>query len=324
MEGVHRRQYVAAGLRAGVGRALQVLATLFAASVLTFLLVPLAPGSPATSILVTDGREVTDEQIAVVEHELGLDRPLVTQYVDWVGDVATGDLGRSWKSDLPVRTLVAERIGATLLLGIVALVLGCVVSVTVALISARFHDRAGDHLLRLVTLLLTGVPTFVLGLMVLQHVVIGLGVGRVVSQGSVHDVWLPACVLAAVGIAGWARPLRAQLLHAAGSSYARTMAARGATPLRVLLVHALPNAFVPFLGLLSLGIGGIIGGAPIVESVFSWPGLGAQAVTAVRQRDVPVIQAFVLLSTVGYMGGSLLCELLGSLLDPRRRNEPQR
>ena len=309
----------AAGLRAGGGRALQLLATLFAASIVTFLLVPLAPGSPATAILVTEGREITDEQVAAKEHELGLDRPLVRQYVDWVGDAARGDFGRSWKSQLPVRTLVAQRIGATVLLGVVALLIGLSVSTGAAVISARYQDRAADHLLRAVMLLLTGVPTFVLGLLVLQHVVIGLGVGRVVSRGTLADVWLPASVLAAVGVAGWARPLRAQLLDASRSSYAATMRARGATEWRVLLVHALPNAFVPFLGLVALGIGGIIGGAPIVESVFSWPGLGAQAVQAVRQRDVPVIQAFVLLTTLGYVLGSLLADLAGALLDPRRR-----
>lgn len=286
---------------------------------MTFLLVPLAPGSPATAILVTEGREVTDEQVAAKEHELGLDRPLVAQYVDWVAHAARGDFGRSWKSQLPVRTLVAQRIGATLLLGTVALVLGLAVSIGAAMISARYHDRAADHALRIVMLLLTGVPTFVLGLLVLQHVVIGLGIGRVVSRGTPADVWLPASVLAAVGVAGWARPLRAQLLDASRSGYASTMRARGATEWRVLLVHALPNASVPFLGLVALGIGGVISGAPIVEAVFSWPGLGAQAVQAVRQRDVPVIQAFVLLSTLGYVIGSLLTDLLATLVDPRRR-----
>ncbi|MEQ1702777.1 MAG: ABC transporter permease [Ilumatobacteraceae bacterium] len=216
-------------------------------------------------------------------------------------------------------TLISQRIGATLLLGGVALVLGLFVSVVVALVAVRFHDRLVDHGLRVITLTLTGIPTFVLGLLVLQYVVLGLGWGSVISDGSLSSVWLPAMVLAGVGIAGWSRPLRSLLLDAGAAPYARTMQARGASQSRVLMVHALPNAFVPFLALLGLGIGGLIGGAPIVESVFSWPGLGAQAIQSVQQRDIPVIQAFVLLSTLGYVLASLLVDVLAGRLDPRRR-----
>lgn len=307
------------GLRAVAHRSLNLVLTMVGASLVTFALIPLSPGSPAVSILTNDGRRLTDAAIAAKEHELGLDRPLVAQYLSWISKLLRGDLGRSWKTQYPVSTLIRERIGATLMLGATALVIGLVVSVGVALVAARFHDRFGDHALRIVTLVVTGVPTFVLGLLVLQYIVVGWGIGKVVADGSLGSVWLPALVLSAVGIAGWSRPLRALLLDAQGSSYSRTMVARGATPRRVLLVHALPNAFVPFLGILGLGLGGIIGGAPIVESVFSWPGLGAQVVQSVQQRDVPVIQAFVLLSTLGYVLGSLLADLTADALDHRRR-----
>lgn len=306
-------------LRTIGGRLLQVFVTLVVVSVLTFALIPLSPGSPALSILVTEGREVTDQAVAAKEHELGLDRPLAVQYGSWLSKVLRADFGRSWKTQSPVSTIVRERVGATLLLGSVALILGLIASVTAAVLSARYHDRLVDHSLRLLVLVLTGIPTFVLGLLTLQYVVLDLGIGKVVSDGTLSSVWLPAIVLAAVGVAGWSRPLRALLLDAQAAPYARTMQARGATEWRILLVHALPNAFVPFLGMVGLGIGGLMGGAPIVESVFSWPGLGAQVVQSVRQRDIPVIQAFVLLSTFGYVLGSLTADMLALLLDPRRR-----
>lgn len=298
---------------------MQIVLTLFAASVISFSLIPLSPGSPAASILANEGRRVTAEAVRAKEHELGLDRPLLQQYLAWMGHAVRGDLGRSWKAPIPVRTLLAERIGATLLLGVVALALGLGISVAVALVSAHWRDRPADHGLRLVTLMLTGIPAFVLGLLVLQFVVLELGVGRVVSDGTLRSVWMPAGVLALTGVAGWSRPLRALLLDAGDSPFVQVAVARGASERRVLLVHALPNAFVEFLGFLALGLGGIIGGTPIVEAVFSWPGFGAMAVHAVQQRDVPVIQAFVLLSTLAYVMGSMAADLAARRLDPRRR-----
>lgn len=296
----------------------QALLTLIAASTVTFAMVPLSPGSPAVSLLQNElNRTPTLAEIKAKEHQLGLDRPWIVQYGSWLWRVLRGDLGVSWKNGQKVSTLVSERIGPTLLLGSMGLVIGLVASMLLALLATRFQNRLPDHLIRLITLLLAGIPTFVLGLLVLQYLVLGLGIAQVIADGTVRTVWLPALVMGLAGVNG--RPLRAMLLAEMSTGYARAMTARGAGPTHILLTHAFPNAMVPFLGMLGLSIGGLVGGDAIVEAVFSWPGLGAYAIQAVAQRDVPVIQAFVLLSTLAFVTGSLLTDLIADMLDPRRR-----
>lgn len=299
----------------------QGLLTLLLASTITFALVPLSPGSPAVSLLQSElNRTPTPAEIAAKEHQLGLDRPLVVQYVDWLAGVVRGDLGRSWRTGQDVWSLVGPRFGPTLLLGITSLAIGLVASAVLALLAARYRNGWIDHSIRLSTLVLAGIPAFVLGLLVLQYVVVGWGVSQVVTDGTWRTVLLPAAVAGLAGVSG--RPLRAMLLEEMGSGYAGAMAARGAGRTRVLLHHALPNAMVPFLGMLGLSIGALIGGDVIIESVFSWPGLGSLAVAAVDQRDVPVIQAFVLLGTAAFVIASLGADLAAALLDPRLRVTP--
>lgn len=300
----------------------QAILTLFAASTVTFALLPLSPGSPAVSLLQNElNRIPTPAEIKAKEHELGLDRPLIIQYGSWLIRIIHGDLGVSWKTGQKVSVLVSERLGSTLLLGGFGFAVGLSASMLLALLATRFHNRLPDHVIRLITLLLAGIPTFVLGLLALQYIVIGLGIAQVISDGTLHTVLLPAVVMGLSGVNG--RPLRAMLLEEMGSGYVRTMTARGASPTHVLWNHAFPNAMVPYLGMLGLSIGGLVGGDAIIESVFSWPGLGAYAIQAVQQRDVPVIQAFVLLSTLAFVIGSLLTDLIADMLDPRRQGYNQ-
>ncbi|MGH8931118.1 MAG: ABC transporter permease [Egibacteraceae bacterium] len=298
---------------------LQAIVAIVAASVLVFLMVPLSPGSPAASVLAVQGREVTAEAIAAKERELGLDQPLYIQFGRWFGGVVQGDLGRSYRTQQRVGEMFGARIGPTLLLGTVALALALSVSVLLALLAAAWPDRWPDHLARAAMLGIAGIPSFVLGLLVLQYLVVALGVGTVIADGTVRTVWLPAATLAAVAVAGWSRPLRALLLEATTAPYTVTAAARGSSRPRTLVVHALPNALVPFLGLVALGIGALIGGTAIVEVVYSWPGLGALVVESVKQRDIPVVRAFLLLGTLAYVLGSLTADLLTRALDPRQR-----
>ena len=227
-----------------------------------------------------------------------------------------GDLGRTWSTGYSVNTLMGQRIGPTLMLAGIALLLSTVATLLLGLIAARYRNRFPDHAIRVSTLLIGSIPAFVIGLLILQYVVIGLGVGRVITDGTLQTVWLPAIALGLVGVSG--RGFRALLLEQTSAPYMKAMTARGASRDRLMYVHAFSNAMVPYMGFLGLSIGGLIAGTMFAETIFSWPGLGALAVNSVLARDVPVIQAFVLITTVLYVVGSVLSDIVADVIDPRR------
>lgn len=302
----------------------QALAAALGASVLVWALVPLAPGDPAVRVLL--GRGVTDpevEQVAAVRQELGLDRPLVEQYLTWLSRAVRGDLSESYRTGQPVLHELALRLPATAMLAGTAIVLAVLMAVPAALLAAAYRGRWPDALLRGAALLGAALPAFLIGLLVLQVVVLGGGFGSALSDGLPGQVWLPALVLAVGRAADWSRLLRASLLETLGSGYALVSTARGATRTRVLLTHALPNALLPFLTAVGVGIGALIGGAAIVEAVFTWPGIGEYVVAAIGARDMPVVQGFAALAALAYVATSCTVDVVGALLDPRTRKSAQ-
>lgn len=307
-------------VRRFVSRLAQTLLTLLGASVLIWALLPLAPGDPASRTLQALGNDnPRPAEVAALRAELQLDRPLPLQYVHWLGRAVRGDLARSWQSGQPVRAELGKRIGATALLAIVTLLLAIVLALTLALSSAAFAQRWPDTFVRGLTQAGAAVPGFLLGLLLLQFVVIRFGVGRVVATGTLNDVWLPALCLACSRAAEWAQLLRADLLEALGARYSLVAAARGASRWRVLWRYALPSALLPWLAVLSTGVGALLGGVAVIETVFSWPGLGSLAVAALAARDLPVLQGYVLLCTLVYVAASGLSDVLSARLDPRWR-----
>jgi glutathione transport system permease protein len=293
------------------------VAALLVAGTLVFALSGLYPGDPAESILAREGRRPTPAAIEQKRAELGLDRPVLERYADWVTGAVRGDLGRSWTTSASVSELISGRVQATVLLAGTALVLALLVVTVAASASALRRGRVVDELGRGLAIAGIALPSFVLGLLVLQYVVLGLGVGKVVGDGTLGTVWLPASVLAFSLVCAWLRPLRALLIEALASPAVLVARARGAGTLRVMAVHAVPNAMVGFLPLVGLGVGSLIAGTVVVETVFSWPGLGQLSVDFARRRDVPVIQAFTLYATVAYVLASRATALAASLLDPR-------
>ncbi len=306
-------------------QAAQTLLTLLGASVLIWALLPLTPGDSARRTLESMGND--DPRPAEVESlraELKLDRSLPAQYLAWVGRALRGDLSVSWQSGKPVSAEIAKRLPATALLASVTLLLSIALALLLALVGASFQNRWPDATVRFVTQMGASLPAFLLGLLLLQFIVIRFGVGRVIASGTIGDVWLPALCLSLGRAAEWAQLLRAGLLDALGARYALVAAARGATRLRIMLRYALPNALLPFLTVIGTGIGALLGGVAIIEAVFSWPGLGSFAVTAITARDMPVIQGFVIFSTLSYVTASLLADVASALIDPRLRERALR
>jgi len=300
----------------------QALLTALAASVLVWALLPLAPGDVAERVLLARGmQDLTPEEIAAAREALGLNDPLVLQFFRWLGGVLQGDLGQSFTSQAPVTQEIMERLPATLMLLGLALVVSIVVSLIFALVAAAYQDRWPDRLIRLYTQIGAALPTFVFALLALTFVVVGFQMGRVLADPSWSAAFIPAFIIGLDRAASWTQLLRAGLLEAMESGYAEVARARGASEWRILLRHALPNALLPFLTAIGVSVGALIGGAPLIEAIFTWPGLGAYLLEALSSRNYPVIQGYVLIAALSYVAAALTVDVVALFLDPRLRDQ---
>ena len=298
----------------------QALVTLAGAGILIFSMLAVTPGDPARRVLEARGvTEPSPPAIAAVRAELRLDEPLVLRFANWAGGAITGDLGVSWHTGRPVMEEFVVRLPATLRLTGVALALAVTLALLLGSVAAAAPGRWPDVVSRAVALSMLVVPTFVLGVLILDVLVVRAGLGRVIADGTWATVFLPATTLALASAAGWSRVLRTSLLEAQSAPYLRVCAARGAGRWRRLRVHQLPNAAPPFLTMIGLGTAALIGGAPIVESVFTWPGIGRHTVEAINARDMPVVVGFTLVAVVVYVITSLVIDLVCAAIDPRPR-----
>lgn len=296
----------------------QAILAMFGASLLIWALLPLAPGDPSERILQARGVEnPTPAEIAAVRAELNLDRPLTVQYFDWLGKAVRGDFSNSYKNGRSVSSEIGRRIPATVLLASISLVLAIFVSLVLSLISVYFANKFPDHLIKFLTQTGAAIPSFLLGLFLLQFIVVGFAIGKVISSTSLSDVWLPAICLATARALDWTQILRANLLEKMSANYSFIAEARGATRWRILWRYALPNALLPFLTVIGIGIGSLIGGAAIVETVFSWNGIGSFAIQAVEARDLPVVQGFIVFATLIYVASNFFVDVLSAAIDPR-------
>lgn len=303
----------------------QAILAVFGVSILVFALLPLAEGDTAERVLLARGVEnPSAPEIAAVREEFGFERPIVVQYFSWLGRAVRGDFSISYQSKRPVLREISEKLPATILLAGLAFLMSLVFSISFALISAKFYEEFPDRAVQFLTQISSAVPSFLLGLIILQFLVVGYGVGKVVSNVTFTDALLPAFCLAFARFGSWTQILRANLLDALNSRYALTAKARGASELRILWRYALPNAILPFLTVAGVGIGSLLGGAAIIETVFSWNGIGRYAVQSVAARDLPVVQGFVIFATLIYILANLAVDLIALRLDPRLREGQNR
>lgn len=303
-------------------RLLLMVPVAFLVTVGVFMLIHLSPGDPALIIL---GEDRSPQAIAEVHQELGLDKPLYVQYVIWLGRAVHGDLGRSITTHEPVLTAITERLPATLELGITALVWSLIVAIPLGTIAAVRRGSVADRLATGITVAGVSVPNFVIGVVMIFVLSVSLRMfpfgGYVpITQDpldSLHHVILPALALGTAGAAVNMRFTRSSMIEVLNHDYIRTARAKGATWRRVVFVHALKNALIPVVTIIGLQIGGIIEGAVVTETVFTWPGVGRLAVEAIGERDYTVVQGIVLFAALSYMVANLLVDLVYGWLDPR-------
>jgi ABC-type dipeptide/oligopeptide/nickel transport system permease component len=297
-------------------------ALLTCASVLVFALVRSAPGDP---IDIEFGRSevealLTPEQQAATraarERELGLDSSLVVQYLRWIGPIVRGDLGISFRTGRPVAAELAERLPASVVLGVSGFAVSLAGAGLVAVLSARRPGGPVDHVLRPVSLSLASVPTFLLGSLALRVAAEHVGY-PIAGDATARRLWLPALVVGLAGIPTLARVLRAALITEYARPYAQAARARGASAARLTLRHVLRPALGPLMTLAGLNLASLVAGTVITEAVFSWPGISAYALTAISARDYPAVQGYLLLVVVIVVTVNRSVDVLQHLLDPR-------
>lgn len=296
-------------------------ALLLAASVVIFALIRSAPGDPVDVQLGEAGgvalTEADEERIRAARYaELGLDRPLAVQYLNWLSRMLSGDWGVSYMTGQPVLDEVAYRLPASLAIALPGLVIAVVIGIGLALIAARRPGSATDHGVRIVTLFMIAVPSFLLGTVALQ-VVTRVGDYQIAGGVDPGRIWLPALVLGLSISPTMSRVMRASLIQEQGRLYAVAAQARGIGPTKRMLRHVLRPASVPVLTLCGLAFASLITGSIITEAIFTWPGLGRYAVDAIAAQDYPVIQAYVLLATLIVVVINRLIDVVQRLVDPR-------
>jgi len=303
-------------------RLLLMVPVAFLVTVGVFMLIHLSPGDPALIIL---GEDRSPQAIAAIHQQLGLDQPLYVQYVIWLGHIVHGDWGRSITTHEPVARAITERLPATLELGIVALVWSLLVAVPLGTIAAVRRGSLTDQLATGITVAGVSIPNFFIGIVLIFVLSVTLHLfpfGGYVPLlqnplESLRHVALPAIALGTAGAAINMRFTRSSMIEVLNLDYIRTAWAKGASWRRVVFVHALKNALIPVVTIVGIQIGGIIEGAVVTETVFTWPGVGRLAVESIFNRDYTVVQGIVLLAAFSYMFANLLVDVAYAWLDPR-------
>jgi peptide/nickel transport system permease protein len=295
-------------------------------SLLSFAIIWLVPGDPTAAFLDTSA---TPEQVERLRRELGLDQPVIVQMLDWYGRILHGDLGHSILLNRSVTAAILERLPVTLSLAGIALVLALLIGVLAGIVAAVNHNRWPDQVVMTAALIGLSVPDFWLGIMLILLLAVKLGLfptgGYVpLSEdplGWLASIFMPAMTLAVIQVGFIARMTRASMLEVLNQDFIRTADAKGLKLTEIMLRHGLPNALVPVLTVAGIVAGALLGGAVIIEQVFSIPGVGRLIIGGILSRDYPVIQGGLLLLAVIYLAVNLAVDILYAAVDPRVRLE---
>ncbi|QRG69170.1 nickel ABC transporter permease [Brevibacillus choshinensis] len=290
-----------------IRRLLQMIPVLLGVILVVFLIMQMVPGDPAVLLA---GEGASAETIANIRTQLGLDQPVMVQYFHYVTDVASGDLGTSLRSNLPVFDEIMARLPATIELAIASIFVTIVLGMIAGIISATKQYSAADITIMIVALLGVSLPSFWLGLSLIYYFSVKLHLLPVAGWGTWKHVILPAITLGTGGAAIVARMTRSSMLDVVRQDYIRTAKAKGLREQVIIYKHALKNALIPIITVVGLQFGYLLGGTVLVESVFAINGLGRLIVDAIRMRDLPVVQGGVLIASIIFVFVNLLVDVL--------------
>ena len=305
-------------------RLLSAIPVLLGITIIVFLIMAMIPGDPATAIL---GSYATPENVEKLNRDLGLDKPLVQRYFIWLGNMLTGDFGRSYSLNRPVLSEIGERFSATMVLAGTSFVLCSILGILAGVISAARQYGLADKAITFVVLIGISVPSFFLGMMMILLFSVNLkllpvsGMYAVYGGGDLPDLLkhliMPALALAVVATGVIARLARSAMLEVLRQDYIRTARAKGVPERRVLMGHALRSAMVSIIPVLGIQAGFVLSGSVYIEMVFQWPGVGRMLVDAILKRDIILVQGGVVFVAACYVLFNIAVDVAQSLLDPR-------
>jgi len=309
-----------------IRRLAQSVILLCIVSLVGFTLLHLVPGGPLSQFANTPG--MTEADLRRLAAQLGLDRPVMVQYLDWAGGLLVGDWGRSYRDNSPVLLVIASRLGATLQLMVTATLIAVLVGGLVGAIGAVRRYSLFDQCVTIGTMVALSIPTFWFGLVVIYVFSVKLGwlppgnigpVGNASFLVFLHHLIGPSLVLGLVTTALWSRFMRSSMLDVVNQDYVRTARAKGMSGRTVLIRHVLRNALLPMITIAGLELPTLLGGALVTETVFTWPGMGRLFLDSIEYRDYPVVMGLLIFAAIMVIAGSLLADVLHSVADPRVR-----
>ena len=300
-------------------RLLQFVVVLLGVTFLTFMITQATPSDAAEMKYVSMGMMPSTELLEKTREEMGLNDPVLIQYGRWLGNVLHGDLGESSKFGESVWTQMTRKLPMTLKLAGVSLIVVIVFSFPLGILSAVKKNKVADYMIRFLSFFGVSMPNFWLALLLMYIFAVRLGWFKVVSTNSVQGMILPVATLTIPMISSYARQIRAALLEELNANYVIGARARGIPERRIIWGHVLPNAILPIVTRLGLSVGHRLGGAAIIETIFSWQGIGNMVVEAIRVRDYPLIQGYVIWMAIIYVTVNLIVDIAYRLLDPQIR-----
>lgn len=300
-------------------RVLLLIPMLLGTSLFIFLILRLGPSDPALDYLRLSKIPPTPQAVESARELLGLDKPIMTQYFHWLSDALHLDFGISYATQKPVLPDLLYFLPATLQLAGLALALTIILSVPMGMLAARYREKWPDQLVRVIAFIGVSMPNFWLGFLLILLFSIHLGWLPPMGKGEAKHLIMPVIAISLMSLAINARLLRASMLEVAGQRHVRYARLRGLSEMTVERSHILRNAWLPVITAIGMHIGELLGGALIIESVFSWPGVGRYAVSAIMNRDYPVIQCFTLLMVVIFVLCNLVVDIIYAIADPRIR-----
>lgn len=310
-----------------VRRLLMAVGILLLVTMIGFAVLHAVPGGPMAQFAAMG--ELSAADIAAMEERLGLNRPIYIQYVDWLWNMLRGDWGNSYRDQQPVLHVIASHLGATFQLMIVATLLAAFIGCWIGIIGAIRRNSWFDSLSTIVSMIAISIPTFWFGLIVIYIFSIELQwlpSGNRYTPGEesfwnyVHHLIAPTIVLALVSTATWSRYMRSSMLDVINMDFVRTARAKGVSERRILFGHILRNALLPMITLAGLQLPSLLGGALVTETIFAWPGMGRLFLDSIDYRDYPVVMGILMFTAILVLLGSLLADLLYSIVDPRIKN----
>lgn len=297
-------------------RLMLLVPTVLGVVTLVFFLIHMIPGDPIEVMLGETAQQVDKEKL---RSDLGLDKPIAVQYKDFMKGVFTGDLGESFFYNKSVVKIISEKLGATVELSILAMIVAILISIPIGMLSALKKNSYVDNTSMFLSLLGVSMPNFWLGPILIIIFSIHFGLFPVSGRVGIMSVVLPAVTLGTALAAMLSRMTRSSMLDVIGEDYLVAVRAKGAPERVVIVKHALKNALIPIITIIGLQFGSLLSGAIITENVFSWPGLGTLFISSIQTRDYPLVQGCVLFFSFSYVIINLLTDLVYAVVDPRIR-----